>query len=209
MPRAGASTSSCTSTAGSPCTAIWECEGRWDVYAAGERWRRPAHQAWIALSGGEAEAVNFCGSTMRIAREAQLRRDPRLARLGPDLLADDFEPAWGAQALRRVNPDTEVGEALLDQGVIAGIGNIFKSEGCFEVRIAPLRPVGSVTDAELVQLVAGTQRLMLDAVETGRQPNRVYRKAGRPCPRCSAGSFPRRKATRPGPRTGAPAVSRA
>ncbi len=160
--------------------------GRWDVYAAGERWRRPAHQAWIALSGGEAEAVNFCGSTMRIAREAQLRRDPRLARLGPDLLADDFEPAWGAQALRRVNPDTEVDEALLDQGVIAGIGNIFKSEGCFEVRIAPLRPVGSVTDAELVQLVAGTQRLMLDAVETGRQPNRVYRKAGRPCPRCSA-----------------------
>jgi len=158
--------------------------GSWQVYERGERWRRPARQAWIALASDDAEAVNFGGSTMRIGREAQLRRDPRLARLGPDLLADDFEPAWGAEALRRVNPATEVGEALLDQNVIAGIGNIFKSEGCFEARIAPLRPLGTLTDEELVRLVAGTRQLMLEAVETGRQPDRVYRKAGRPCERC-------------------------
>jgi endonuclease VIII len=158
--------------------------GSWDLYRRGERWRRPSFQAWIALASDGAEAVNFGGSTMRIATEAQLRRDPRLGRLGPDLLAEDFEAAWGAQALRRVNPDTELGEALLDQSVIAGIGNIFKSEGCFEALIAPLRRIGSLADEELVRLVAATQRLMLDAAKTGRQPHRVYHKAGRPCPRC-------------------------
>jgi endonuclease VIII len=158
--------------------------GSWHLYPRGRRWRRPPSQAWIALAAERVEAVNFGGSTMRIATEAQLRRDPRLGRLGPDLLDERFEPAWGAQALRRVHPDTEIGEALLDQSVVAGIGNIFKSEGCFEARIAPLRLVGSLTDEELIRLVAATRRQMLEAAETSRQPDRVYRAAGRPCPRC-------------------------
>jgi endonuclease VIII len=158
--------------------------GSWDLYPRGRRWRRPPSRAWIALAAERVEAVNFGGSTMRIATEAQLRRDPRLGQLGPDLLDERFEPAWGAQALRRVHPDTEIGEALLDQNVVAGIGNIFKSEGCFEARIAPLRLVGSLTDEELIRLVAATRGQMLEAAETGRQPHRVYRAAGRPCPRC-------------------------
>jgi endonuclease-8 len=160
--------------------------GRWDLYRSGERWRRPRSQAWIALASNGVEAVNFGGSTMRIATEAQLRRDPRVGRLGPDLLTADFEAAWGAQALHQAGPDSEIGEALLDQTLIAGIGNIFKSEGCFEARVAPQRRVGSLSDEELVRLIADTRRLMLEAVETGRQPSRVYRKAGRPCPRCGA-----------------------
>jgi endonuclease-8 len=159
--------------------------GSWEVYGPGERWRRPTSQAWIALSSDGAEAVNFGGSTMRIVRETQLGRDARLAQLGPDLLGDDFEIAWGAQALRRRNhPDTEIGEALVEQSAIAGIGNIFKSEGCFEARIAPQRQVGSLTDEELVRLIAAMRRLMLEAADTGRHPHRVYRRAGRPCPRC-------------------------
>jgi endonuclease-8 len=106
--------------------------GSWEIYAAGERWRRPARQAWIALKGNAAEAVNFGGSTMRIVTEAQLRRDPRLARLGPDILAEDFEPAAAIARMRGTNPGIELGEALLGQRLVAGIGNIFKSEGCFE-----------------------------------------------------------------------------
>jgi endonuclease-8 len=158
--------------------------GSWQLYAPGERWRRPGSQAWIALTGERAEAVNFGGSTMRIVRGAQLERDPRLARLGIDLLAEGFEPAWGAQAIRRVDPHTEIGDAMLDQAVVAGIGNIFKSEGCFEARLAPQTQVGALTDEELVRLIAATQRLMLEASRTGRQPKRVYRRAGQPCPRC-------------------------
>ena len=158
--------------------------GTWHVYAAGERWRRPSHQAWIALSAGDAEAVNFGGSTMRVARDAQLRRDPRLARLGPDLLAADFDAAEGSRRLRSAGPEAELGDALLDQGLVAGIGNIFKSEGCFAVRLDPHRRLGSLGDEELLAVLEETRSLMLEAADTGRQPNRVYRNAGRPCPRC-------------------------
>jgi endonuclease VIII len=158
-------------------------KGSWDVYRSGEGWRRPASQAWIALAGNEVEAVNFGGSTMRIATEAQLRRDPRLARLGPDLLADDFDPAPAVARLRS-RPELKLGEALLGQRLVAGIGNIFRSEGCFEGGLDPNSPIGSLSDEQLARVLEATRGLMLEAVETGRQPSRVYRRAGRPCPRC-------------------------
>jgi endonuclease VIII len=158
--------------------------GSWHIYGPGDRWRRPASQAWIALAVNGAEAVNFGGSTMRIAREAQLRRDPRLARLGPDLLADDFDARDAVRSLRSAGPQAELGEALLEQSLVAGIGNIFKSEGCFEARIDPNRPLGSLSDEELGDLLSSTRDLMLQAVDTGRQPGRIYHAAGRPCPRC-------------------------
>ena len=159
-------------------------KGSWQLYRRGERWRRPAAQAWIALAGDIAEAVNFGGSTMRIATEAQLPRDPKLARLGPDLLADDFDSAAAVPRLRSRGPELRLGEALLGQRLVAGIGNIFRSEGCFEARLDPNRPIGELNDDQLVAVLEATRALMLEAVETGRQPSRVYRKAGRPCPRC-------------------------
>lgn len=159
-------------------------KGSWHLYAAGERWRRPASQAWIALAADGVEAVNFGGSTVRIATEVQLRRDPRLARLGPDLLAEDFEVERGVRSLRSARPDLELGEALLGQRLVAGIGNIFRSEGCFAARIDPATPLGDLDDEQLAAVLERTRELMLEAVETGRQPSRVYRRAGRPCPRC-------------------------
>ncbi len=158
--------------------------GSWELYRRGERWRRPAAQAWIALTSDGAEAVNFGGSTMRIATEPQLRRDPRLARLGPDLLADNFDAARAVRSLRAAGTRAELGVALLDQGLIAGIGNIFKSEGCFEAKVDPNRRLASLSDAELAAVLETTRKLMLEAAESGRQPRRVYRAAGRPCPRC-------------------------
>ena len=121
---------------------------------------------------------------MRIATEGQLRRDPRLTRLGPDLLAADFDAAAAARALRGAGPQVEIGEALLDQSLVAGIGNIFKSEGCFRAGINPSRRLESLSDEELKALLEVTRGLMLEAVETGHQPDRVYRKVGRPCPHC-------------------------
>ena len=158
--------------------------GSWQLYDDGERWRRPARDAWIALTGNGAEAVNFGGSKLRIVREAQLGRDPRLARLGPDLLADDFDPAVAAARIRSAGPDLRIGDALLGQRLVAGIGNIFRSEGSFEAGLDPRTPVGEVTDDQLVGVLQATRELMLEAVETGRQPNRVYRRAGMPCERC-------------------------
>ena len=158
--------------------------GTWQLYTDGERWRRPASQAWISLSTDRTEAVNFGGSTMRIARAEQLRRDPRLARLGPDLLAGDFDLTAAVRSTRTAGPDTELGDALLDQSLVAGIGNIFKSEGCFEARLDPRVRLGSLGDDELGSLLDATRALMLDAVDSGRQPSRVYGRAGRPCPIC-------------------------
>lgn len=158
--------------------------GSWHVYAGGERWRRPASQAWIALTGEGIEAVNFGGSTMRIATEAQLGRDPRLARLGPDLLGDQFDLERGVRSLRSVRQDLELGQALLGQRLVAGIGNIFKSEGCFAAGVSPFARLDELGDEQLGAVLERTRELMLEAVETGRQPNRVYRQAGRPCPRC-------------------------
>jgi len=158
--------------------------GSWDVHESGRRWRRPASQAWIALAANGTEAVNFGGSTMRIARESQLARDPRLARLGPDILAEDFDAAAAAPRLRSAGPELGLGEALLGQRLVAGIGNIFRSEGCFEAGLDPNAPVGPLSDEQLTRVLEETRTLMLEAVETGRQPSRVYRRAGRPCPRC-------------------------
>lgn len=158
--------------------------GAWHLYRRGDPWRKPASAAWIALASETAEAVNFGGSSMRIVREAELSRDPRLARLGPDVLDPAVDDAEIAVSLRRAEPGTGLGDALLDQTLLAGVGNIFKSEGCFAARADPWTPVDELDDDEIERVVAATRRLMEGAVGTGRRPQRVYRRARRPCPRC-------------------------
>lgn len=158
--------------------------GSWHLYGADEPWRRPASQAWIALSTERASAVNFGGSRLRIAREAELRRDPRLAHLGPDLLAEDFHPSSAIARIHGAGGETELGEALLDQSLVAGIGNIFKSEGCFAAMVDPRTPVRELSDEELDAVFRSTRELMLAALRSGRQPGLVYRRAHRPCRRC-------------------------
>lgn len=160
--------------------------GSWHLYRPGERWRRPASRAWIELAGDGAVAVNFDGSSLRIVREAELARDPRLARLGPDLLAPDVTPERAARSLAKAGRDRELGDAMLDQTLVAGIGNIFKSEGCFAAGLDPWRPVSGLEPANLELVAAETRKLMLGAAEDGRAEPAVYRRAGMPCPRCGA-----------------------
>jgi endonuclease-8 len=88
--------------------------------------------------------------------------------------------------MRGTNPRIELGEALLGQRLVAGIGNIFKSEGCFEAGVDPTVRLGSLDDERLAYVLLATRRLMLEAVESGRQPKRVYRRGAQPCPRCGA-----------------------
>ena len=158
--------------------------GGWHLYGRGQRWRRPAAQAWIALASEDAEAVNFGGSFMRIGRRGRLLREPRLVRLGPDILAEDFEPAAAIARLRGTNPQIELGAALLGQRLVAGIGNVFKSEGCWAAQVDPNQPLEEVSDRQLEDVLGATRELMVEAVETGRQPKQVYGRAGQPCPRC-------------------------
>jgi endonuclease-8 len=158
--------------------------GSWQVGGRGERWRKPPSAAWTVLSGERAEAVQFGGPTLRVLDAATLRRDPTLARLGPDVLAPSFDAAEAAERLRGGAEDRELGEALLDQHLVAGIGNIFKSEACFATRTDPWQPIAALSQARLVEVLEVARDLMLEAAERGRAAPSVYRRGRQPCPRC-------------------------
>jgi endonuclease-8 len=157
--------------------------GSWHVYPQGGAWRKPAGAAWAALRGENSEAVQFGGPTLRLLRTDALRRDPTLSRLGPDILAADFDPEAVARSLR-VDPHRTLGDALLDQTLVAGIGNIFKSEACFAARLDPWQPIGELSDEQLLLVSDAAHELMQDAVEHGRHAKAVYRRARQPCPNC-------------------------
>ena len=157
--------------------------GRWEVGVPRPRWRRPPRAARVLLAAGGREAAQFGGTTLALRTPSELRADRRLASLGPDILTADLGAARAASLLRG-GRDTTLGEALLDQTRIAGIGNIFKSESCFAAGVDPWRPVGEIGDEELTRVLAAARELMSRAVESGRQPRRIYRRAGTPCPRC-------------------------
>jgi endonuclease-8 len=157
--------------------------GSWHTYRSGEPWRKPVGAAWAVLSTDRDEAVQFGGPTLRLLRAESVRRDPVLARLGPDILAPDLDAELIGQSLAAV-PNRGLGDVLLDQHLVAGIGNIFKSEACFAARLDPWQRVADVPVEQLRHLVQVAHELMHDAVERGRQDRAVYKRAGRPCPRC-------------------------
>jgi endonuclease-8 len=156
--------------------------GSWHVYPRGGPWRKPRHAAWAVLVGEMQEAVQFGGPTLRLIPAARLRRDPQLARLGPDILAPELDLAAVSAGLR-ADPARTVGDALLDQALVAGIGNIFKSEACFAARVDPWRPVADLSDEELGRVLLAARELMEQAVADGRHVYAVYR-ARRPCAVC-------------------------
>ena len=158
--------------------------GSWHTYRRGEPWRKPTNAAWATLATSTAEAVQFGGPTLRLLRAEAIGRDPVLARLGPDVLAPDFDAELIARSLARV-PDRGLGDALLDQHLVAGIGNIFKSEACFAARLDPWQRVGEMPDGQLRHVAQAAHGLMQAAVDEGRGERAVYRRAGRPCPRCA------------------------
>jgi endonuclease-8 len=160
--------------------------GSWHVYPRRARWRRPRRSAWLVLSTKAQEAAQFGGSTLALLTEPELRRHPRLATLGPDVLDPAFTPEKGVRALRSARPETQLGEALLDQGVIAGIGNVYKSEGCFAARVNPWRSLGELSDDELHRVVEAAGGLMRSSLEGERRERHVYRRARLPCPACGA-----------------------
>jgi len=158
--------------------------GGWHFYRLGSRWRRPRSSAWAVLSAKEWEAVQFGGPTLRVMPTARLRRDPQIARLGPDVLAEEFD-AEAVVAAMCADPTRGLGDALLDQHLVAGIGNIFKSEACFAARVDPWRPIGDLSEEELRAVLSAARGQMQQAVETGgRHRFQVYKRRQGTCPRC-------------------------
>jgi endonuclease-8 len=164
--------------------------GSWGTYRPGQRWRRGAHRAWLVLGTAAGEAVQFDGPVLELLTESRTRFDPQLARLGPDILAAELDEDGFLRRLREDDPTRAIGDAILDQRTIAGIGNLWKSEACFAARIDPWRPTGTVSDAEALAIVDACRPRMAQSALDGKQARfrRVYNHAGRPCPRCGPGS---------------------
>ena len=127
--------------------------GAWSVYPVGQRWRRSRGRAWIVLRAGDREIVEFDGPVLELMTDGRTRFDQRLAALGPDVLADELDTTRYLRRLRGDDPTRGIGDALLDQRTIAGIGNMWKSEGCWEAGIDPWRAVGEVSDAEATAII--------------------------------------------------------
>jgi endonuclease-8 len=157
--------------------------GGWHIYRHGSRWRRPRASAWAVLSGGGWDAVQLGGTTLQVMTTPRLRRHPQITSLGPDILAEEFDEDAVVAAMR-ADPTRGLGDALLDQHLVAGIGNNFKSEACFAPRIDPWRPVGELSEEELHDVLAAARGLMLEAVKSGRYPFKVYKRRQGACPRC-------------------------
>jgi endonuclease-8 len=160
--------------------------GAWGVYEPGRRWHRSPARAWLVLSRDGRDVVQFDGPVLELMTSSRARFDLRLAELGPDVLADEFDAGRFLARLRADDPTREIGDALLDQRTVAGIGNIWKSEGCWEAGIDPWRAVREVSDDEALAIVAGARPRMLRSGTLGPRyaDEQVYRKVGRPCPRC-------------------------
>src|SRR6201995_2820968 len=127
--------------------------GTWGVYAPGRRWGRSPRLAWLVLGRGGGEAVQFNGPVLELLPESRTPFDQRLSALGPDVLASSFDSASFLARLRSDDPARGIGDAVLDQRNVAGIGNIWKSEGCWEAAVDPWRPVGSVSDEEAMAII--------------------------------------------------------
>jgi endonuclease-8 len=161
--------------------------GSWSVLAEGQPWRRSARRAWIVLRAAGHEVVEFDGPVLELMTESRTRFEQRLAGLGPDVLADPgFDSPRFLRRLREDDPTRPIGDALIDQTTLAGIGNIWKSEGCWEAGVDPWRPAGSVSDADALAIVERVRPRMLRSAELGHRAiePRVYGRVGRPCPRC-------------------------
>ncbi len=170
--------------------------GAWGVYSAGKPWHRSPSRAWIVFERAGAKVVEFDGPVLELMTTSRLRFDQRFKRLGPDIL-NPSGFAYDTFLARLMAGETgrPLGDALLDQSVLAGIGNIWKAEGCWEAQLSPWRSVASVSAEQAAELVELVRPRMLTSGLHGpeRAQARVYGRAGRPCPRCGTKIVSRRQ----------------
>jgi endonuclease VIII len=148
--------------------------GRWDVVERGSARRG---KPWLVLTGAEREAVLWNGPVLELTGRATQR-------LGPDVLAEPPELGRMVANLRREHAGRELGDAMLDQRLVAGIGNMWKAEALWHARLSPWLRLEDVTDDELERVLLEAARLMHASIARRSDRREVYRRAGRPCRRC-------------------------
>lgn len=164
--------------------------GSWHIYRPGERWQLPEHLGRLVLGNAEYVAVCFSAPDIELLTAPDVQRHPVLSALGPDLLGESFDVD---EALARLRKDLRsLAEALLDQRIVAGIGNVWKSEMLFLRRLDPFQGPAAYPDDVLRSLFLETRALMQQNLETRHRITRsapgsdlwVYRRNGERCFRC-------------------------
>jgi endonuclease-8 len=177
--------------------------GSWHIYRPGEKWHRRRDDMRIIIRTEKIHAVAFKVPIAEFHTADSLRRRRVFNQIGPSVLATEYNDAEILQRLRS-RPDTTVGEALLAQSLLSGIGNVFKSEICFACFVHPFRTVATLSITELSCLVSTARKFLLanvtstsgDQIVTYSGPRRttgrsdreenllVYARRGEPCRRC-------------------------
>jgi endonuclease-8 len=175
--------------------------GSWHIYRPGARWRRPAREMRVLVATADVVAVGFNIPVAELLSSADVARHPQLAALGPDVAAEGFDRALVLRRMRNAG-DLAVADVLLDQRVLAGIGNVLKSEILFVARINPFTSMKDLSDDAVVRALDVAARLMkmniaeasvTGPVRFGRhttgsldpfQKLWVYGRGGKPCRRC-------------------------
>ncbi|HEV3150960.1 MAG TPA: DNA-formamidopyrimidine glycosylase family protein [Acidobacteriaceae bacterium] len=179
--------------------------GSWHLYRAGERWRRPRREMRSVIATAEFEAVAFNVPVAKFYTASTLARNSTIPKLGPDLLGAQFA-ADDAKTRLLSHGDEQIANVLLNQRVMAGLGNVYKSEVLFACGIHPFRRVGTLTPAEIDCILERARRFLEANVKDGgdggmvtytglRRTTRasdpgsrlwVYRRQGKECRRCGA-----------------------
>ena len=151
-------------------------KGRWQVIERnGTSTRRGT--PWLVLRGASAEAILWHGPVLELD-------DTHVRRLGPDILADPPDLDEMVERMRAADQSVAIGEAVLDQRLVAGIGNMWRAEALWRAQVSPWARLGDVSDDELRSLLTEAAQLMRRSLDSGLRQRAVYRQAGRPCPRC-------------------------
>ena len=183
--------------------------GSWHVYRVGEKWFRPRGQMRVVVSCGDMQAVAFNVPVAEFHSARSLERSSQVPKLGVDVLSGEYSVEAGVRALReraRTHPDDEVGVVLLNQRVLAGLGNVYKSEVAFAAGVNPFRAMRTLTEREMEKMAEVAQRYMRANIASGvsegivtyaghrrtthamNEGDRVwvYRRRGQECRRCGA-----------------------
>ncbi len=155
--------------------------GRWFVRSDG---RLPHGRPWLVLASGRAVASQSGGKILRLVSASRARSDPVLLQLGPDPLRPGFDAAAAAARILAYEPSATIGEALNDQSLIAGVGNVIRIEACFLAGVSPWRKVEDLVDEEARRIVDAASWVMETSLRRGSRPKRIYGRSRGPCPRC-------------------------
>jgi endonuclease VIII len=160
--------------------------GSWHIYRTGERWQRSRRDMRVVIATGDFEAVGFRIPVAEFLDARKVESHEELRRLGPDVLSDTFSPDEAIRRLRE-RADTPVADAVLNQRVLAGLGNVYKSEILFMCGVNPFAPIRTLDAASLTSIVQTARRVLKANVSDGMAPMTTYtglrRTTGRDAPK--------------------------